>query len=565
MGENRPVVTGEVQQQRTEADAWVPATPRRGPRPLDVLAVVAVLVPFCVVGVRYGLTGQLVGGGDQALIELDLFDLGNLHQGVGLYSRMGWAHPGPAWLVLMAPWYWLFGSSGAALVAASLLVHGLVAALVVVVAGHGARWHRPVAAAVVLLYVLRMPAVDFVGVWNPFALLLPTMLVVLLAARACAGSLVAGAATLVVGSYLVQTHVGTVPLVGAVGLVAAVALLVRWRRHRLPDPGRAGRRGLVALGGLLLLVWVPPVVQQLTADGTGNLRLLAGGLLAGEPGAPSPTWADTVSTTGQQLGAAVFGWPAQPALVDATILTPAVVAAVVVQLLGCAVVAVAGLRTGVPAAGWLAAVTGTATVAGVVSVHSITGLLLNYLVLWISVLPGLLLLAGIWLLGAWAVTPPPRVPTARWTAGRGPLLGSVAALSGALATVVLAVGLTLSLQRGAETMLGDQPGAAEAARLALDALPAADGEDRRVLLDIRDVDTWTTATAVALELEQAGYDVTVADQWVYGFGVDRRADGAESWTVALQPLDPGAGELPNQVGAVTAQYGLVAVVVEPLP
>lgn len=545
-------------------DRWG-AEPRRprAVRALDVVAVAVVMIPFLVAGIRYGTTGSLVAGGDQALIELDLFDLGRLHQGVGLYSRMGWAHPGPAWLVLLYPVYWLLGQDGAALVAASLVVHAALAALVVLAAGNGARWHRPVAAAVVLLYVLRMPAGDFVGVWNPFALLVPTALLLLLAARACGGSVAAGAATLLVGSFLVQTHVGTVPLVGLLSAVAVVVLAVRARRGSLAPRGRWSVRGTWALLVLLVLVWVPPVVQQLTATGEGNLRLLAAGLLHGEPGAVSPTWTDTVSTTGQQLGAAVFGWPAQPAPVDTSILTPAVVAAVVVQLAGCLVVAVLGMRTGARAAGRLAAVTGLATVAGAVSVHSITGPLLNYLVLWISVLPAVLALAGLWLLGAWAAAAPPWLPAARALAGRARLLGGLAALGATVLAGVLAAGLTASLVRGSDTLLGDQPGAAEAADLALRALPApADGAER-VLLDIRDIDTWTTATQVALRLERAGYSVRVADEWVYGFGVDRRADGTEEWLVGLQPVDPGAGAVPDEVGQVTAQYGPVAVVVEP--
>jgi hypothetical protein len=537
---------------------------RRRPHLTDVLAVVAVLVPFGVVGIRYGLQGELSFGGDQALIQLDLLDLLDLHQGVGLYSRMGWAHPGPAWLVLLAPFYGLFGSTGAALTAASLLVHGLMAALVVVAAGFGGRWHRPAAAAVVLAYVLRMPAADFVGVWNPFALLLPTALLLLVAARACRGSVVAGVGTLVVGSYLVQTHVGTVPLAGAVGLVVVVVLGVQWVRSRSVRPGRSTVLGLVASSVLLVAMWVPPVVQQLTATGEGNLRMLADSILHGDPTAVSPSWSDTVSTVGQQLGASVFGWPALPAVVDPTILTPAVVAAVAVQVLACLMVAVLGLRTGVPAAGWLALVTLVATLAGIVSVHSITGLLLNYLVLWISILPAVALLAGIILVGGWAgrrvartVPSPPadrRLPDAR-------AAGVLTAVGATVLAMGLAVGTTLSLQSAAPLGPGGQPGVVAAANLAVGALPGPDGADARVLLDIRDVDTWTTATAVALRLEQAGYHVTVADEWVYGFGQDRRADGDETWVVSLASAPAGTPPLDGQVGTVTGQNGELAVAV----
>jgi hypothetical protein len=520
---------------------------------LDGLSMSAAAAPFLVVGIVYGLTQHLIWGGDQALISLDTFDVLHLDQAVGNYSRMGWAHPGPAWLVLMAPLFWAFGSGGEALVAASMIVHGVAAALVVVAAGTGSRWQRPLMAAVVLLYALRMPSVDFVGVWNPFALLLPTMLLLLVAARACAGSVPAFATSLVVGSFLVQTHVGTVPLVAATGLTMVVPLGVRAVRRRLPLPDRAGWIRTALAAAVAVLMWVPPVWQQLSAaPGKGNLGMLARDLLNGDPTAVTPTWREAFSATGQLLGAPVYGWPAEPALIKATVLTVAVVAAVVVQLLGSVAVAVVGRRTGVRTAAWLGTVSAVATVAGLVSVHNVSGLLMNYLVLWITVLPAVLLFAaGSLLLTRWH-------PAPQWMVGR--LAGVLA-----VALVVGAVGLTASLQRVTTTRLGDHPGAAEASRLALDALPAAEDGAPPVLLDIRDVSTWTTATAVALQLEQAGHRVSVEQMWVYGFGSDRASTGDEEWEVALQPVDPGGSDLPGQVGVVQAANGPEAVIVQHAP
>lgn len=536
----------------------IPAGPPP-PRLLDGLSVVAAAAPFWVVGVLYGLTGHLVWGGDQALVELDAWDVRHLDQAVGSYSRMGWAHPGPVWTVLLTPLYWLFGSNGEALVAASMILHGAFAALVVVVAGTGARWQRPLAALVVLGYVLRMPSIDFVGVWNPFALLLPTALLLLLAARACAGSLPAAAAALAVGSLLVQTHVGTAPLVGGVGAVVLVVLVVRGFRHRLARPGRRGWLETGLAGVAAVLMWVPPVWQQLrAAPGPGNLGLLAQDLLHGDPAAVTPTWRESVSTTGQLLGAPVYGWPAEPALVKASVLTPAVVAAVVVQLLGCAVVAALAWRLRAAVPGWLAAVTGVATVAGLVSVKAITGPLMNYLVLWITVLPAVLLFAGVSLLARWLASAPDRVP-ARFT---GVTASAAFAAAGTALALLVAVVLAVSLHRSTDTQLGDQPGAAEASELAVDALPAAADDDPPVLLDIRDVSVWTTATTVAVELTEAGHRVSVDDAWVYGFGADRRSTGDEDWRVTLEPVSPGEGDLPGQVGVVQGAEGLIAVIVQ---
>lgn len=538
-------------QQLAAHDETGPTTTRRW-RIVDLVAVVAVLVPFLVAAVAVLLRGDLVLGGDQALLALDSYHVRHLEQPLGAYSRTGWAHPGPAWLVLLAPFFWAFGSGGAALVAASLLVHGLFAALVVVVVGGtGRAWQRPLVAAVVLAYVLGMPAMEFVGVWNPYAALLPAVLLLLLAARACAGGAVALAGALVVGSFLVQTHIGTAPLVVLVVLAAAVVFGVRLVRDPAARPGRRTRIRASALGGAAVLLWVPPLWQQLTApEGRGNLGLLLDYFLHGDPAAEggSHTWREAVSATGQMLGSPVFGWQPAPAPIDTAILTPAVVAALAGTLGGAVAVAVLGRRLPDRLGSALGLVTAVATVAALVAARTVTGPVHNYLLAWVTVLPAVLLVAGI------------SVAVGLWDR-RGLLDGRPAVAALGVVAVALSGAAAISLQR-ATGNLSDQPGAAEVARLALDALPDPD-DASPVLLDIRDVDVWTTATTVALELEQAGYRAVVEEEWVYGFGSDRAATGDESWRVVLLPVaDPDAPARRGQVGVVGTAGGPTAVLVQ---
>lgn len=523
---------------------------------VDVLSVVAATAPFLVVGLYFLLTADdHVLGGDQALLALDTFDVLHLEQSVGPYSRMGWAHPGPAWFVLLAPLYWAFGSTGEALIASSMFVHGLFAALVVMAAGTGRRWQRPLAAAVVLLYVLRMPAIEFVNVWNPFALLLPVALLLLLAGRACAGSVPAFAGTLVVASFVLQTHVGTAPLVGLVGLTTVVALALRWRRSGLDLTPRVRlRAGLAA--AVAVLMWVPPLWQQLTAPaGRGNLGLLADYLRYGGGEEGSHTWREAFSAVGRLLGSPVYGWHTLPEVMDTTLLTPAVVAAVLGQLLGAAGVAVVGWRRGAALPAWLGTVAVVGTVAALISARAVTGPMHNYLVLWITVLPAVLLFAGLSLLADLL----PRLSA--------PLRGRVTALAAAVA-VVLSVGVGASLHESASTQMYDHPGATDATAMVLGALPEPEGEDARVLLDIREAAAWSTATAVALRLEQEGYRVTVSEKWVYGFGSDRATIRDENWRVSFVPgdpeelADPENEPLAGQVGVVSGVNGPEIIVVQ---
>lgn len=520
-------------------------------RLIDLMSILVSAAPFWVAAAALLATDRLVLGGDQALIGLDALDARQLEQGVGPYSRMGWAHPGPAWLYLLAPLWWVFGSTGQALVAASLILHGVAAALVVVAAGGQRVWHRPLAAVVVLAYVVRMPAVDLVSVWNPFALLLPMMLLLLLAARAWSGGLAAVVLTALLASMVLQTHIGTVPIVGLVALLTALVVVVRIGRGTFARPTSREwvLTGAATVG--LFLIWAPVVLQQVfpPAPGRGNVSLILAYVRADSTETEQGhDWVEAVSATGQLLGAPVYGWLAEPRVLDTAVTSPAVIYALLVTALGGLAVAVLGWRwREVVAAGAGAAVT-VACVAALISARAVTGEMYNYLLLWVTVLPAVLLLAGVTVLLSRLRGRRPRV-----------------AVAGLLALFALALGVRagVDLRDAGVDRLPDQPGAAQVADLATRALPAAGAGDPPVFLDITDVSMWTTATSVALELALAGYDVSVAPEWVYSFGEDRRSRGDERWRLALVGVDANQPSLPGQLGLVATSGGPTAVVLEP--
>lgn len=182
---------------RSAAAVAVPRAPQdRVRRRLGWLWMALAAAPFLIAAVRFAVVGELTLGSDFALTGLDVTDAGRLDQAVGPYSRWGWSHPGPGWFSLLLPVFAVLGSSGSALVVASLTLHGFFAALVVAAVGRSRPWAQPLAAAVLLLYVLRMPDRVFALVWNPYALLLPTALLLALAVRTALGSLPAAAGRL---------------------------------------------------------------------------------------------------------------------------------------------------------------------------------------------------------------------------------------------------------------------------------------------------------------------------------------------------------------------------------
>lgn len=261
------------------------ATPRRGSlgpvgagrvvSPLT-LAVAAALVPTLVWVVRTFLFGddyRFVS--DQALIELGAHDAFDRPVLVGPYSRFGWNHPGPLLFYLLAPPYRLAGSSAAALGLGAFLCNaGALVALAVVVR----RRSGILAATLVTLaaaLVLRTGGTGFAAdPWNPHVAVLPFMLFVVVAWEMAAGSRWAVPVAAALGSFLVQTHVGYLPIVGALtawGLLG-FATALRARRATHSRPGL--RRTSVATAIVVALAWLPTVVEQATHD-PGNLSELA--------------------------------------------------------------------------------------------------------------------------------------------------------------------------------------------------------------------------------------------------------------------------------------------------
>ncbi|SDE72461.1 hypothetical protein SAMN05660485_01674 [Blastococcus fimeti] len=529
---------------RSAAAVAVPQTPRdRVRRRLGWLWMALAAAPFLIAAARFAVVGDLTLGSDFALTALDVTDAGRLDQAVGPYSRWGWAHPGPAWFSLLLPVFAMLGSTGAALVVASLTLHGFFAALVVAAAGRSRPWAQPLAAGLLLLYVLRMPDRVFALVWNPYALLLPTALLLTLAARAALGSLPAAAGTVLVGSYLVQTHVGTAPLVGLVVVAAAAgAALTAWRGE-LPERGR--REWYLAAAGVAgtALLWLPPLLQQLTAaPGEGNLGSLAAYFSAEKAeGTLTYTWPQAFSAFAQMLGMPVHGWQATAGDIDTGDRSLGVLVTGGAQLAGAAALLGVGLLIGRRRSAALGAVLLAGGVAGVVACHSVTGAMSNYLAVWITVLPAVLLFG--WL----DLAVDRLVPRGR--------AGTRAVVVVAVLTTAVAAGTTTALT-GATDALGDQPGVDDGARIALDELPPPTADQPPVLLDIASDALWPTATGIALQLEQAGHRVSVDPSWTKLFGRDRLAQGTEVWRLTVV-VDSYAPQLPygTVIGTVPTDSG----------
>lgn len=265
-------------------------TPSHGAEPDAVPArrwllsasVAVVSLPVLVATVRT-LAGGWLPLGDNGILLVRARDVGTAHNPLlGSWSSSSIVlgellnNPGPLYfdalalpVRLLGPWVGLavgvmlvnMAASTFAVVVARRL-GGDTAMVAVAVAVAGLQW----AMGSELLF----------DVWQPNALILPTMAFLVVAAAVASGDLAMAPWLAGVGSLLAQTHLSLAPLVAA--MVVAAATLAWYARRRAGAP--APRRPLAWTAVVLALAWAQPLVEQFTSPTRGNLSRLAGAATA---------------------------------------------------------------------------------------------------------------------------------------------------------------------------------------------------------------------------------------------------------------------------------------------
>ena len=213
--------------------------------------------------------------GDVGTIALRVAEVGTRHTPlVGPYSHFGWSHPGPLLFEILAGPYRVFGTGG--LQAGALLINGVAMWII------ATRLYRAGGIAVatfgIACFWASMWSLGMSWVWypwNPNIAMLPLAALLVLTWTSARNSRWDLPLLALVASFLAQTHVAYAPFVVA---LVPIALLGRGRR-RAPalepreNPRRAARRRAPAFlaVGVLVVAWLPPLVDALAHDG-GNLR-----------------------------------------------------------------------------------------------------------------------------------------------------------------------------------------------------------------------------------------------------------------------------------------------------
>jgi hypothetical protein len=500
--------------------------PRRLPQSIS-LSLLVVAVPAIVGAVRLliALPRPFLAGGDAAFMELSVRRALGFDQLLGPYSRFAWNHPGPILFYLFAPLYWLSGRRSRSLfLNAWLLNLGCVVAVVAVIRHRLGEGAARVVAALLALFLVATKFHNLINPWNPSLLGIPFLLLVVLGADASGGSVASLIAAAAVGTYLVQTHIGMLPVVG-VTLALAVAgwVVSQTRSPDAVDPHRR-RRALLAGAVLLGVLWAGPVVDQFTAS-PGN----AGKIVRFFRDPSGETRGHSLGDAGVAVAKA-----ATRPFAGLGVEHHPVAALFGTGILG-GLVAVAARRRS-PFAARLGALGAVNVAVGVVATTRVVGELYPYLFDWT---PALLFppVAAAGLAG---------LDTARQLAPSRPPARQIRAVVGAVGmAAVLAIGaLSVAATADSETAsFEDSPAAAPAARLIEDHV----GHDRKRVFQIHVVDGTFQTASLLLRLERDGYRFRMTPPYgLYTGSTDRPPDDGVSIVVVgtqLSLVPPGAEPL----------------------
>jgi hypothetical protein len=340
----------------------------------------------------------------------------------------------------------------------------------------------------------------------------------------------------------------------------------RWRGRQATGnvhPARSGRWPRVswALAGgvsLTVLIWVPPVISAFR-DRHNNFLSLGKFFLHHHP---THTLHEAIHSGAVALTVLPFGVWTEAHRTHSQI---------VLGSLGIAVVGLIALGVGAKRRQWLGiglVVAALLSIAGgILALTRVVGPIEDYLALWLSFAPVVLLIGlGVALFGpsstimAKAQTVPPAPAERVWSPG-----GAAGVVAG-VAVALLAVGF------GTASVVSDlhTPGISKRSDPVMTALnkdlqPVLAPSDRLVGVRILTHGAWPEASGLVLDLERHGRRATVGgpDDWTFMFGERRRPNGRENIDVLLYLNDDKQAATDARSARVVGSSGGVVMAVRP--
>jgi len=470
-----------------------------------LLAICPLLFSVTVFVVSAGLPDGYLDT-DMALLEIYTRHALHGKQFLGPYSRFGWNHPGPAYFYLLASVYGLSGGSSSSLFLCARLINvisvALLLGLLIVLARLDDSALLFCLICLTAIYVARLGPFVLHSPWNPRVVILPFTLLILSCAALAEGRIIWLPACLIVGSFLIQTHVSMFPCVTA--LLATASALYLWRRVReTPERSKesGGNIGLWLIVSFLLVagIWTLPVLEEIRHH-PGNLSKLFDFFSADTAVAPVGTAIDAVSKP--------LSW--LPRLVIRKLFSAIpefeyeLAAQIFAILLLCLLplVYLSAVKRGLRLRASLAAVTGVGIVAAGFSAAHVQGGLFDYLLAWISALG----------LFGWAVVGAEAVDLL--AAALGPTWQSFRIKPGTAATIaLLAIVVVWNIAPFAQDSLHAPKDSEKVKHLSQELLSYLRTNNTTTALIHFDWHDWAVQSGIILQLYKSGMRFALRNTW----------------------------------------------------
>lgn len=461
-----------------------------------VVALAVVREPRWYPQMDFALTELLVrrvGTGETPLVGL----IGRIYA----FGQRG-SHPGPISFWLIWPVYRLFGATSWALQVGAAALNVLAIGTAIWIGGRrGGRIAALGIAAVLTILALAYGTDALTQPWNPYIPLLWWVVFLLAAWSVMCDDVALLPVAVFAGSLCLQTHIPYLGLVLGISVVVAAVLVVGRRRARAQPEGARRLARWVALSlALLVVLWLPPLVEQATSH-PGNAAVIVEAFANPDP-EPAGLGRATVETWLSNLDV--------PALLGGNIVDPILARH---QSVGPGLVLLA-VWVGAAAWAWRARlgrdllmlhlVVGVALILGLISISRIVGLLASWVVLWEWGTTALVLVAIAWTA---AVTAERILPPAHRDVARA---GGRAVLAAVLATAAVAFviqGAHTGVDSPAESRTLSHVVPDTVAALESGALPGTGHRGHYVLRWNRGSLADGPPYGLLLELERRGFDV----------------------------------------------------------
>jgi hypothetical protein len=249
---------------------------RAGARPglvVGVLVVMLALPMLVALGVLHQPRWYPLA--DLAQTELRVRDVGSVHSPlIGLPGRFGpfgnqGSHPGPLSFWAMAPVYRLLGASSWGMQSAAVFLHLVAVALILGIAYRRGGLRVTLGVAAMLAVLIRMYNTGtLTEAWNPYLPVLWWVVFLLAIWSVLCRDLKLLPVAAFAASFCMQTHLPYVGLAGAAFVTTSgVAAFQTWQRRAEPGAVREFMRWALLAVGVGVVVWLPPVIDQLSQQG----------------------------------------------------------------------------------------------------------------------------------------------------------------------------------------------------------------------------------------------------------------------------------------------------------